>query len=148
MIGMKLEQAKAGFFDRATVIGATDQATRRVLSKFGAFVRQRAKTSIRKKKGSSPPGTPPHSHVGLLRKFILFTYDHPKRSVVIGPTRLNSPSRMGGKLATELLEHGGVVKHGGRILRYLARPFMRPALAAEMAKMPGMFRNQVRSRAA
>jgi hypothetical protein len=72
MIRMTFRAAKQGFFDRALVQQKVAKAERRVLSRFGAFVRTRAKTSIRKKKGTSPPGSPPHSHVGLLRKFILF----------------------------------------------------------------------------
>ena len=59
MIRMTFQAAKQGFFDRAKVKNAADAGTRRVLSRFGAFVRTRAKTSIRKKKGTSPPGSPP-----------------------------------------------------------------------------------------
>jgi len=63
-----------------------------VLSKFWAFVRQRARTSIRKRKGTSQPGSPPYSHVGLLRKFILFAYEPARQSVVIGPVLLREGS--------------------------------------------------------
>jgi hypothetical protein len=86
VIGMRFQAAKGGFFDRDKVKRAVDAGTRKVLSKFGAFVRQRAKTSIRKRKGTSPPGSPPYSHVGLLRRFILFAYNPQRKSVVIGPT--------------------------------------------------------------
>lgn len=60
-----LEAAKGNFFDRKAVLAAVDKATLRVLSKFGAFVRRRAKSSIRKRKKASPPGQPPSSHSGL-----------------------------------------------------------------------------------
>ena len=80
---------KAMFFDKAAVIGAVDKATRKVLSKFGAFVRTGARHSLRKRKSTSDPGEPPSSHTGLLKKFILFGYDREHRSVVIGPMRLN-----------------------------------------------------------
>jgi len=93
VIAMTFRAAKQGFFDRAKVKNAVDAGTRRVLSRFGAFVRTRARTSIRKKKGTSPPGSPPHSHVGLLRKFILFAYDPQRKSVVIGPTLIRAESR-------------------------------------------------------
>ena len=53
------------FFDRTAVTGAVDRATRSVLSRFGAYVRRTAKGSIRKAKGPSKPGSPPHSHKGL-----------------------------------------------------------------------------------
>jgi len=56
MIDMTFQAAKQGFFSREKVKRSVDAGTRKVLSKFGAFVRQRAKTSIRKRKGTSPPG--------------------------------------------------------------------------------------------
>ena len=143
MIDMTLKSAKEGFFDRAKVKRSADAATRRVLSRFGAFVRQRAKTSIRKRKGTSPPGSPPYSHVGLLRKFILFAYDARRKSVVIGPTLLREGSR-----APELLEHGGEVvrreKAKARRVRYEPRPFMGPAFEAEQPQLPAMWKNSVR----
>ena len=114
-----------------------------MLSRFGAFVRTRAKTSIRKRKGTSPPGSPPHSHVGLLRKFILFAYDPTRKSVVIGPTLIRAESQ-----APRLLEHGGEAvrrtKTRTRRLRYRPRPFMQPAFAAEQSKLPPLWRDSVR----
>lgn len=47
MITMKLDQFKAGFFDREKVIRAVDKAKRAVYSKVGAFVRTTAKKSIK-----------------------------------------------------------------------------------------------------
>ncbi|ADV63004.1 MAG TPA: hypothetical protein VNN10_14440 [Dehalococcoidia bacterium] len=143
MIGMTFQAAKGSFFDREKVKRSVDAGTRRVLSKFGAFVRQRARTSIRKRKGTSPTGSPPYSHVGLLRKFILFAYDPQRRSVVIGPTLTKEGSQ-----APRLLEHGGdaVLKEGGkaRHVRYRPRPFMQPALEAEKPKLPALWRDSVR----
>lgn len=143
MITMTFLAAKQGFFDRAKVKNAVDAGTRRVLSRFGAFVRTRAKTSIRKKKGTSPPGSPPHSHVGLLRKFILFAYDPTRKSVVIGPTLIRAESQ-----APRLLEHGGEAvrrtKTRTRRLRYRPRPFMGPAFEAEQQQLPALWKNSVR----
>jgi hypothetical protein len=143
MIGLSFEAAKRGFFDRALVQQAVDRAQRKVLSKFGAFVRQRAKTSIRTRKGTSPPGGPPFSHVGLLRKFILFAYDPGRQSVVIGPTLLRDGSE-----APKLLEHGGETtldtKSGRRRARYRPRPFMGPAFEAEQQKLLALWLNSVR----
>ncbi|MCZ2341691.1 MAG: hypothetical protein LC104_07830 [Bacteroidales bacterium] len=119
------------------------KATRKVLSKFGAYVRQRAKTSIRKRKGISPPGSPPYSHVGLLKKFLFFAYDAERQSVVIGPTRIREASE-----APKLLEHGGdttlETKRGRQRIRYRPRPFMGPAFLAEQAKLPALWHNSVR----
>jgi hypothetical protein len=143
MIGMTFQAAKGGFFDREKVKRSVDSGTRRVLSRFGAFVRQRARTSIRKRKGTSPPGSPPYSHVGLLRKFILFAYDPQRKSVVIGPTLTKAGSQ-----APRLLEHGGdaVIEDRGkkRRARYRPRPFMQPAFEAEKPKLPTLWRDSVR----
>ena len=138
---------KSMFFTSQRVISATDRATRRVLSKFGAFVRRAAKSSIRKRKRTSRPGQPPSSHTGLLKRFILFGYDPARRSVVIGPMRLN---RKGD--APEALEHGGTARvvTGSRRKRRLARkvkikarPYMGPAMEREKPKLPSMWRDSV-----
>src|SRR5947209_8749044 len=105
---MRFETAKGGFFDRALVLRATDAAERRNLSRFGAFTRQRARTSIRKRKRVSDAGKPPSSHVGTLRNLILFAFDQRRRSVVIGPTQ------SGRGEAPALLEYGGDVTRRGR----------------------------------
>jgi len=72
MIDMRIKHM---FFDRPRVVAAVDRTKRKALSRGGAFVRQSAKTSIRKRKGSAPPGKPPRSHEGSLRRLILFGYD-------------------------------------------------------------------------
>lgn len=142
MIGFEIKRM---FFDRQAVISKVDAATRRVLSKFGAFVRRSAKSSIRKRKKPAPPGQPPSSHTGLLKKFIFFGYDAARQSVVIGPTRLNQKGR--GE-APPLLEYGGktTLKRGGKKRRvtYQARPYMGPAFEKEKPQLPAMWRGSVR----
>ena len=98
MIQMRM---KLVFFHSPRVRRAMDAATRRALSKAGAFIRQRAKTSIRKRKGVSRPGEPPHSHAGHLRRLIFFAWDPVAESMVIGPV----PFKEGE--APHLLEFGG-----------------------------------------
>ena len=143
MIALTFSAIKQGFFDRDKVKRSADAGTRKVLSRFGAFVRQRAKTSIKKRKGTSPPGGPPFSHTGLLRKFILFGYDPARKSVVIGPTLIRE-----GSVAPRLLEHGGdttlETRKGSRRAYYRRRPFMGPAFAAEQDKLPALWQNSVR----
>jgi hypothetical protein len=143
MIGIKLEGAQRLFFDRAAVTSAADRGTRKVLSKFGAFVRQTAKTSIRKRKAVSEPGQPPSSHTGLLKRNIFFVFSPQTRSVVIGPILLNQRTD-----APRLLEHGGTVvrKKGTNFVRmkYRARPYMGPAFEREQQKLPALWRNSVR----
>jgi hypothetical protein len=144
MIGMRMSQAKAGFFDRAAVMNATSRAERKVLSRFGAFVRQRARTSMKRRKGPSPPGKPPGVQVGLLKQHLYFAWDGVRRSVVIGPARLNQ--KVGEVPAT--LEYGGptvVVRRGqARRVVIAPRPYMAPAFAAEQKSLPPLWRNSIR----
>jgi hypothetical protein len=143
MIGMKLSQTKGLFFDRRAVTNAADRAQRKVLSKFGAFVRQTAKASIRKRKAVSEPGQPPSSHTGLLKRNIFFVFSPETRSVVIGPILLNQRTD-----APRLLEHGDTVvrkKRAKRVrMKYRARPFMGPAFEREQQKLPALWRNSVK----
>jgi len=150
VIGFKID--KSMFFDRPKVVNATNRATRRVLSRFGAYVRQTARHSIRRRKRSSAPGQPPSSHVGLLRRRIYFGYDPRKESVVIGPTPINASggrSPYGSTTVPELLEEGGRVQRKGRdgkteTLNYQARPFMGPAFEKEKPKLPAMWKDSVK----
>ncbi len=143
MLDLRIKQM---FFDRPKVRRAVDAARRRVLSKAGAFIRQTARTSIRKRRGTSKPGQPPHSHVGLLRRFILFGYDRQSESVVIGPVGIR------GSTAPRVLEQGGTTtvtrrrrgKRTERRVRVAARPYMNPALEKERPKLPELWRNSVK----
>jgi len=140
------------FFDKATVLRAVDRAERRVLAKAGAFVRQRAKSAVRRRKRVSRPGQAPSSHAGHLRRLILFGYDRAASSVVIGPLLFRSA---GEPTVPELLEFGGVVTRERkgrrrrtmgvrRTMRYRPRPFMGPALEAEAPNFPSMWKDCLR----
>lgn len=145
-IGFDLE--KKFFFDRKIVMSAMDGASRRVLQKFGSFVWQTAKNSISKRKKPSAVGQPPSSHTGLLKKFIFFSYDPISRSVVIGPAKLNQKNND----IPRILEYGGTSTdvsgtrshRKSRRVRIRARPFMGPALQAELPKLPAMWRASVK----
>ena len=93
MASRSLDQFKRYFFDRDAVQRAVDRMAVRRLSMYGAFVRRRARSSIRKRKKASKPGQPPSSHVGLLKDFLFFAYDPATKSVVIGPALLNQKLR-------------------------------------------------------
>ena len=139
---------KQMFFDRKKVQRRTDSATRRVLSKFGAFVRRAARSSIRTRQRASAAGQPPSSHTGLLKKFIFFGYDRSRQSVVIGPQRLNQ--KVGD--APQALEYGGTStvveglrgKRKKRRVKIAARPYMKPAFEQEKPKLPAMWRDTIR----
>lgn len=141
---MIVVEFKRMFFDRDAVMRKADAATRRALSRFGAFVRRTAKGSIRKRKKASPPGSPPSSHTGLLKKFIFFGYDPSARSVVIGPARLN---QKGQGDAPSLLEYGGraTIKRRGETKSavYPARPFMGPAFEKEKPSLSALWRSSI-----
>ena len=126
------------FFGNRPVRQAADRATRAVLSKAGAFVRRRAKSSIRRRKRISRPGRPPSSHAGHLKRLILFGYDRGADSVVIGPLRFRRGE------APPLLEFGGRARRSGRRMRYRARPFMGPALEAEAPNFPRLWKDSVK----
>lgn len=140
---------KQMFFDRKAVMGAVDRTTRKVLSRFGAFVRTSARHSIRKRKRVSKPGEPPSSHTGLLRNFIYFGYDRGRRSVVIGPERLNQ--KVGD--APHALEYGGTStvveglrgRRKKRRIRIAARPYMGPAFEREKPKLPAMWESSIKA---
>lgn len=165
------------FFDRARVKSWMDAKTRAGLSRAGSFVRQRARSLIRfRKRKVSEPGKPPFAHVkgtfASLRT-ILFAVDPARRSVVIGPVRLNAKSFQNGILqrgvVPNVLEFGGQqgireeqlsgglwVKAGRRSKRrgrptrvrtatYKPRPFMAPALAAEAHTLPKHWAGSVKA---
>jgi len=137
------------FFDTAKVKRSVDKATRKALSRAGAFIRTTARRSIRKRKGISKPGNPPSSHEGDLRRLIFFGLGPDKRSVIIGPVKFNQRGN-----APQALEHGGfttILKRNHKTrkfevkqVRIAARPFMAPALEEEIPKLPKRWHNSVR----
>jgi hypothetical protein len=126
------------FFDRVKVQRHLDTRTRKVFARFGAYVRQTAKASIKRRKGTSMPGRPPHSHVGTLKRHIYFSYDPKSRSVVIGPVIF--PGKTGKALPA--LEYGGKsVRNDGQRINVKARPFMGPAFREELKQLPSIWAN-------
>ena len=129
------------FFDRDAVIKAMDAKSRRALSKAGAFLRRRARSSLRRRKKASIPPNPPSVHSSdsfATLKNILFAYDRDAQTVVVGPVRTKQATIT----APALHEFGGATiiktKAGRgrpstrRRARYPKRPFMGPALQAEL----------------
>ena len=141
MLRVDFQLAKTMFFDRAKIKRKVDVRTRKVLSKFGAFVRQTSRKSIRKGKGTSKPGRPPFSHTGVLKKFIYFGYDTDRRSVVIGP--VIAPGKVG--KAPAALEHGGKVSLPfGNQADIAPRPFMKPAFDEELKQVPKLWADSIK----
>lgn len=162
---MRFQINTSGFFDREAVLNALDRKTRRALSRFGAFVRTRAKSSIRRarmkkiaeltdeerelweikkrvaqREGFKPRRPLKHSDPG-----------EPPRSIsgvlkkfIFFAYETNSrnvvigPTVAGASSgAPEVLEHGGTTtgSQGGTV-RIEARPFMRPAFEKELPRVP------------
>lgn len=159
---------KNAFFTSEKVVRFMDKKTRKVLSKFGAYVRRQAQTSMKtpgKKaykaaaeraaaKGkrsnqfpASRPGNPPFAHGRrLLRKLLFFAYDTATRTVVIGPVRLGETAN---QHVPKTLEFGGIIHRksfftGKRHAdKYKERPFMRPAFKANLGWVAEEYRKSV-----
>jgi len=124
---MSVARFKESFFDAEAVLKKMDAATRRVMSRFGAFVRRRAQTSIRYRVKPSEPGQPPSAHrtfmrtktnkrtgvskqqpASPLRDLIFFAYSAETQSVIVGPALFaGSKQQRGRQTIPETLERGG-----------------------------------------
>lgn len=167
-MAFSLKQAKAAFFDRKAVSDAIDRGARRGLSRFGAFVRTRDRSSMKYKKGKSSPGAPPFVHRGggftrsktnkktgvvtkqassPLRDLTLFAYDATNKSVVIGAAVFER-SKIGGGLIPKVVEEGGTSTFiSGGIRKtglYAPRPHLGPAYKAELPKAAAMLKGMIR----
>lgn len=100
---------------------------------------------MRRRKGRSKPGQPPHAHSGELRDLLYFSYDKASRGVVVGPAAF---SRRTGVPA--VLEHGGrtrTPKWWRGVSKYITirpRPTMLPALNRSRPKLAGFWKDQIR----
>lgn len=101
------------FFDRQKINDAIDREKKRALSRAGAFVRRRQRSSIKRRKSVSQPGRPPHSHTKsgaegrASIKRILFGYSPIDESVFIGMVKVSSSQVRGDKPLPGILEDGG-----------------------------------------
>lgn len=78
----------------------------RALTKESAETRKKARSSIRKRKKASAPGTPPSSHIGRLKNLIFFAIEQKKQiSSVIGPALWGNPRSS--MPVPHILEYGG-----------------------------------------
>jgi hypothetical protein len=166
-IGYSFEEFKKLFFDRDKVLRGVEKKQAAVQSKFGAFVQRRSRTSIRKRANplqASPAGTPPFSHgQHRLRGGILFGREPGTGRTLVGPVRIwrdRAPalilSEFGGDKFTagkvietknkpgrgergQFVSAGTTKKFFRGNMHYPARPFMKPALLAELPKFAPLF---------
>ncbi len=90
----------------------------------------------------SEPGKPPRNRTDVLKKFIYFSFDKTRQSVVIGPAAM-------GPRTADVLEYGGTVTittgpNRGKRKHVAARPFMWPAYEEEEPKLDAMWRDSIR----
>jgi hypothetical protein len=134
---------KNWFFDRAAVQKAVSRGNLRALAKAGAFLRTRARTSLRRRKKPSAPGQPPSVHSRdsfVTLKNILFGLEPQRQAVLIGPVGLGRAGRstavVPDSTVPNVLEFGGQVSvleeqltytdHGAKVTRWIqANPRLR-----------------------
>jgi len=117
-------------FQRQRLQEAADKGIFRGLTHAASSLRKRAASVITRSPIASPPGFPPHTKKGLLRRSIRFAISGDKKSVVIGPME----SVVGQSGAAH--EFGGVFKG----TRFDKRPFMGPSLEEAVPRFAGFFR--------
>lgn len=165
----QLRTVTGSFFDRGIVTRAMSKQEKTVLSKFGAYVRQRAKSSIRKAKQKAMSDLTPDE---LLTYKIIAARakkegrPRPKRPLasskpgepprsVLGYLKkflyfaydagtksvVIGPALFGGKgTAPRTLEEGGkAVIYGGKTVTIKPRPYMGPAFRAELPGLPKLW---------
>lgn len=142
--GRSFEGFKRSFFDAEAVLKRLDKAERKQLSKLGAFIRQRWRTSLRYRQDPAPAGAPPSVHRSTLRtktnrrtgvakrqavsperEFIFFAFEAESRSVIVGPAKTNQtpPKGIGGQTVTEVIEYGGTESIVERLVPNIPRLF-------------------------
>jgi len=138
-------------FDGGKVRRAAKRGSIESLGHAGAAIRLTARRRIKKaprargrdEKGRfvsaggtipSPPGKPPHTRRGQLKRAIVYAVEKERQDVVVGPDyAVVGPSAM-------------AHEHGGRFrgARYEKRPFMGPALEKVRDRLPKKWAGSVR----
>lgn len=150
------------FFDREAVMSMLEAKERKSLEKIGRFMRVRVRSGLRRRKRISEPGESPSirsRHAFETLRNVLYYYEPSQSSVIIGPRLLNGnkPKNSDAASVPQLLEQGGrqdipewyserwqrwlrgsgpkrsQVPRRTRRSQYEPRPFLRPALEAEIA---------------
>ena len=121
-------------FDGRRLMAAAKRANITNLGHAAAVLRLQAKHSIRKAKGPSTSGTPPHTRKSRLRNAIKYAVSKSPPSAVIGPDA--AVAGTSGKAH----EFGGHYKKQ----QYPRRRFMGPALEKVKDRLPRTWGNSIR----
>ena len=115
MIGITLDKVK-GSFDASTILWPTKAFVKTLLHKFGGYVRQTQRNSMKRSKigplgGPIPslPGQPPRRRPGKnpdIKETVFYYADPVRKDVVIGMVLLRNKSAMGEPMPG-VLEYGG-----------------------------------------
>jgi len=122
-------------FDSDAVKNAIRKGAVKSLRQAGAYVRKAARHAVRRASGASPPGTPPHTRRGLLKRSILFGVEPRRLAVVIGPAYQF--------VGISMTAH----EFGGKYRRrdYPKRPLMGPTLQKTAPQISKMWADSVKS---
>ena len=109
-------------------------ASIRSLADAGAFVMRLARATIIKSKKASPPGQPPRTRRGAMRRAIRYEVENSRQVAVIGPS-------------AEVVGISGIAHEFGGSFRgdmYPDRPFMGPALERGQDKLADFWASSIR----
>ena len=121
-------------FDEDGLVARVAKASLAVLRRMGAYVRRAAQHKVRSSEKPSPPGTPPHSKTGALKRGILFGVEKRRPSVAIGP----SERFVGESMSAH--EFGGRYRKE----RYPKRPLMGPTLKESAPRLSRLWEDAVK----
>ncbi|GIW83212.1 MAG: hypothetical protein KatS3mg105_5019 [Gemmatales bacterium] len=127
---LKINEVKKYFLNRRKTQFWLGKKKAAMLARLGGFCRRVAQRSMRRRKGPSRPGQPPHAHkYSYLRDYVMFAYMMADEQVVVGPIRLES-SDYYSKPLPAVHEFGGVFRKWRErgFIAFPERPYMRPAL--------------------
>lgn len=160
------------FFDRPAVIRMVEKNTRRVLSRFGAYVRRTARSSIRKARQKKIAELTPKELKSYRRRQRKHRQGRgPKARRPSASAKPGKPPRyhtgllrkilfiwdryeqsvsigpvvlMNSGRVPEVLEHGGQTQYFGEPMQIHPHPYMGPALDKEWPKLDDLWRDSVK----
>ena len=160
------------FFDRPAVIRMVEKNTRRALSRFGAYVRQTSRSSIRKERQTKISELTPKQLKTYRRRQRKHREGRgPKARRPLAPAKPGEPPRsrvgllkkiffiwdryeqsvsigpvvlMYSGRVPDVLEHGGLTYYFGEPMQIHPHPYMRPALEKEWPKLDDIWRHSVK----
>lgn len=134
-------------FNAREILNREAKRDRRVLFRAGAYARTVMRRLMKRRKGPSSPGDPPHAHAGDLKEKIRFDVDPVALDAVAGPIQFDGKGdTQTSKTIPALLNEGGraTVKLGGKRVRarYRPRPFTDQANETAAERLADLIANE------